>query len=49
MMSDDLDWTQLLGEAIINQQQDVLAAIQQLRERAVAEGIIKTDDKVTGR
>ncbi|MCX7347457.1 MAG: DUF3300 domain-containing protein [Alphaproteobacteria bacterium] len=46
MMSDDLDWTQLLGEAIINQQQDVLAAIQQLRERAVAEGIIKTDDKV---
>jgi Protein of unknown function (DUF3300) len=46
MMSDDLDWTQLLGEAIVNQQQDVLAAIQQLREKAVAEGIIKTDDKV---
>jgi len=46
MMSDDLDWTQLLAEAIVNQQQDVLAAIQQLREKAVAEGIIKTDDKV---
>jgi hypothetical protein len=46
MMSDDLDWTQLLGEAIVNQQNDVLAAIQQLREKAVAEGIIKTDDKV---
>ena len=46
MMSDDLEWTQLLGEAIVNQQQDVLAAIQQLREKAVAEGIIKTDDKV---
>ncbi len=46
MMSDDLDWTQMLGEAIINQQKDVLAAIQQLREKAVAEGIIKTDDKV---
>ena len=46
MMSDDLDWTQLLGEAIVNQQKDVLAAIQQLREKAVAEGIIKSDDKV---
>ncbi|MCX7347165.1 MAG: DUF3300 domain-containing protein, partial [Alphaproteobacteria bacterium] len=38
--------TQQLGEAIVNQQQDVIAAIQQLREKAVAEGIIKTDDKV---
>ena len=46
MMSDDLDWTQLLGEAIVNQQKDVLAAIQQLREKAVAEGVIKSDDKV---
>jgi hypothetical protein len=46
MMSDDLDWTQLLGEVIVNQQKAVLAAIQQLREKAVAEGIIKTDDKV---
>jgi hypothetical protein len=46
MMSDDLDWTQTLGEAITNQQQDVLTAIQQLRAKAVAEGIIKTDDKV---
>ena len=46
MMSDDLDWTQALGEAITNQQKDVLAAIQQLRDKAVAEGIIKTDDKV---
>lgn len=46
MMSEDLDWTQLLGEAIVNQQQDVLAAIQQLREQAVANGVIKTDEKV---
>ena len=46
MMSDDLEWTQRLGEAIVNQQQDVIAAIQQLREKAVAEGIIKTDDKM---
>jgi Protein of unknown function (DUF3300) len=46
MMSDDLDWTQALGEAISYQQKDVLEAIQQLRDKAVAEGIIKTDDKV---
>ncbi len=46
MMSDDLDWTQALGEAITYQQAEVLDAIQQLREKAVAEGIIKTDDKV---
>ncbi len=46
MMSDDLEWTQALGDAISNQQKDVLVAIQQLRDKAVAEGIIKTDDKV---
>ena len=46
MMSDDLDWTQAFGDALVNRQQDVLIAIQQLRERAVAQGVIKTDDKV---
>ncbi|MCB4769688.1 DUF3300 domain-containing protein [Ancylobacter sp. Lp-2] len=46
MMSDDLDWTQQLGDALANQQKDVLVAIQQLRDQAVATGIIKSDDKV---
>ena len=46
MMSDDLDWTQSLGDALAYQQKDVLIAIQQLRDEAVAKGIIKTDDKV---
>ena len=46
MMSEDLDWTQLLGEAIVNQQEELLSAIQQLREQAVAKGVIKTDEKV---
>jgi Protein of unknown function (DUF3300) len=46
MMSDDLDWTQALGEALTYQQKDVLLAIQELREKAVAEGVIKTDDKI---
>ena len=36
MMSEDLEWTQSFGEAIANQQKDVLIAIQQLRDEAVA-------------
>ncbi|QIO51401.1 DUF3300 domain-containing protein [Rhizobium leguminosarum bv. trifolii] len=46
MMSEDLDWTQSLGEALSYQQKDVLIAIQQLRDKAVADGIIKSDDKI---
>ncbi|TIL63167.1 MAG: DUF3300 domain-containing protein, partial [Mesorhizobium sp.] len=46
MMSDDLEWTQALGDAIAYQQKDVLVAIQQLRDEAVAKGVIKTDDKI---
>ncbi len=46
MMSDDLDWTEALGQAAVNQQEDLLAAIQQLREKAVAMGVLKSDDKV---
>lgn len=46
MMSDDLDWTQALGSALAYQQKDVLIAIQNLRDKAVANGVIKTDDKV---
>ena len=46
MMSDDLDWTQTLGDALTYQQKDVLMAIQQLRDRAVAAGAIKSDEKV---
>jgi hypothetical protein len=46
MMSDDLDWTQTLGDAMTYQQKDVLVAIQQLRDRAVAAGAIRSDDKI---
>ncbi|RJT28758.1 DUF3300 domain-containing protein [Mesorhizobium waimense] len=46
MMSDDLDWTQTLGDALTYQQKDVLVAIQQLRDTAVAKGVIKSDDKI---
>ncbi|PTM93500.1 DUF3300 domain-containing protein [Mycoplana dimorpha] len=46
MMSDDLDWTEALGSALAYQQKDVLMAIQTLRDKAVAEGMIKSDDKI---
>ena len=46
MMSADLDWTQALGSALAYQQKDVLIAIQNLRDKAVASGVIKTDEKV---
>jgi hypothetical protein len=47
MMSDDLEWTQALGSALSYQQKDVLIAIQTLRDKAVADNVIKSDDKIT--
>ncbi|MDQ0321519.1 hypothetical protein QO002_003657 [Pararhizobium capsulatum DSM 1112] len=47
MMSDDLEWTQSLGSALTYQQKDVLIAIQTLRDKAVADNVIKSDDKIT--
>jgi len=46
MMNDDLDWVEELGEAVTNQEKDVLSAIQQLRDQAVASGVLKGNDKV---
>jgi Protein of unknown function (DUF3300) len=45
-MSSDLEWTQQLGNAITTQQKEVLVAIQQLRQQAVAKDIIKSDGKI---
>jgi hypothetical protein len=45
MMSDDLDWTESLGDVATNQQKDMLEAIQQLRDKAVAQGVLKSDEK----
>ena len=45
MMSDDLDWTQDLAAAVTNQEKDLLEAIQQLRDRAAAKGVLKSDEK----
>ena len=45
MMSEDLDWTQDLGEAVVSQQSDVLKAIQAFRAKAATAGNLKSDDK----
>ncbi|MEZ5598370.1 MAG: DUF3300 domain-containing protein [Pseudomonadales bacterium] len=37
-MNDDLDWTWQLGEAVVNQQQAVIDAIAEFRERARTAG-----------
>ena len=34
MMSDKLDWTQKLGDAVLAQQPDVMDAVQRLRQKA---------------
>lgn len=48
MMSDQLDWTQKLGDAFLAQQQDVLQAAQSLRERAQGSGALKTTKSADG-
>jgi Protein of unknown function (DUF3300) len=44
-MNDDLDWTEQIGNAVIDQQSDVLDMIQQIRSEAHAGGYLKSDDK----
>ena len=41
-LSDDLDWTTSLGDAIVNQPQDVANVIQLLRDKAQKAGTLKT-------
>jgi hypothetical protein len=45
MMSNDLDWTSALGEAVVSDQGAVLEGIQSFRRRAQAAGNLKSDDK----
>lgn len=44
MMNDDLTWTWQLGNAVLNQQADVVQAIGGFRDRAYAAGNLKSDD-----
>ncbi len=46
LMNDDLDWTWKLGEAVINQQDDVIEAIQAFRRKAKEAGNLNSDKEV---
>jgi hypothetical protein len=45
MMSDKLEWTQKLGDAMLAQQKDVSESIQRLRKLAYDSGNLKTSDQ----
>lgn len=47
LLNADLDWTEKLGNAVLDQQGDVMDAIQQARAEAAAAGYLKSDDKQT--
>ena len=42
MMSEKLEWTQKLGDAFLSQEKQVMATVQQLREKAYAQGNLKS-------
>ena len=42
-LNEDMDWTWRLGEAVVAQQTDVVAAIERFRDRAYAAGNLKSD------
>ena len=44
LLNDDIDWTWRLGEAVIAQQADVVAAIESFRDRAYNAGNLKSDE-----
>ena len=46
-LDEDLDWTNALGAAFLAQGEDVMNAIQAGREKAKAQGILKTNEQQT--
>ena len=47
LLNDDIDWTWQLGEAVINQQEDIVGAVESFRDRAYVAGNLKSDDYQT--
>jgi hypothetical protein len=45
MMTENLNWTARLGDAFVNQQQEVMDTVQELRGKAYAEGNITTTNE----
>lgn len=46
-MNNELEWTQKLGDAFLIQQQQVMATVQTLREKAYATGHLKDQEHIT--
>ncbi len=46
-MSEDVDWTQRLGDAFLNNEGDVMDAVQRLRKRAYATGNLEKAQHIT--
>jgi hypothetical protein len=47
MMSQQLDWTQKLGDAMLAQQKDVMESVQRLRQKAEAADQLKSNEQQT--
>jgi len=47
LLNEDLDWTWQLGEAVVAQQEDVVAAVESFRDRAYAAGNLRSDSHQT--
>jgi hypothetical protein len=47
MMSEDLDWTSAMGEAVVADQTAVMDSVQSFRRKAEGAGNLKSDDKQT--
>jgi hypothetical protein len=47
MMDQNLSWTSALGDAYFNQPDDVMDAVQALRERAIAAGALQSNAQIT--
>ena len=45
MMNEKLDWTQKLGDAFLEQQKEVMDTVQKLRQKADAEGNLKSNEE----
>ncbi|MGA9534434.1 MAG: DUF3300 domain-containing protein [Desulfobacterales bacterium] len=45
LMNEKLDWTQKLGDAFLAQQKDVMDTVQRLREKAEAQGNLKSSEQ----
>jgi len=47
LLNKDLDWTWQLGEAVVAQQEDVVAAVESFRDRAYVAGNLRSDSHQT--